>query len=372
MSETDTESPEKEERSWDRLGSRFARWKQSILERTRPHKTLHYWVKKAFEEILAIRIIRFIFQLIVFLLLFYAGITYVLGYDPLLESGLFAGLAFLLPIFGYIPVVFDMPHGIAQGTATGFFDIIQLVGQAGMFPFIALGAVLIIPILIGRSFCGWVCPFGFIQDLCSLTPIRTRTVSKQTNRLLSWIKYIFLFTTLFFVLWVGLWTFLGIESDLVYTLNSAGGFATAWWSVISPSGTFFVIIPYLWLNGIISPIITQWNPSPLSWWPIMWIRLIFLLIVLVAALFYTRAYCRWICPVGAMMGLVSQFSFLTVSRSATECLHGRCEEQRCTKACPVGIDVMAQPPGKLYHRDCIMCLDCVAKCGYDAMKVDYS
>jgi hypothetical protein len=70
VSETDTESQEKQERSWDRLGSRFNRWKQSVLERTRPHKTLHYWVKKAFEEILAIRVIRFIFQLIVFLLLF--------------------------------------------------------------------------------------------------------------------------------------------------------------------------------------------------------------------------------------------------------------------------------------------------------------
>ncbi|MFW9830921.1 MAG: 4Fe-4S binding protein [Candidatus Thorarchaeota archaeon] len=370
MTENETETIKHQEPLRDRIGRPFSRWKKTLLEKSRPHKTLHYWVRKAFEELLATRIIRFVVQLIAFLLLFYAGIVFVLGYDPLINS-IFSGVGWLIPIFGYIPMVFDMPHGAAPGTATGFFDIIMLIGQAGMFPYIAIGVLLIVPILIGRSFCGWICPFGFVQDLCALTPIRTRYPSKKSDRQLGQIKYIILFVTLFFVFWIGLWTFLGIEQDLVNTL-SASGFATAFWAVLNPSGTLFVIIPYLFYNGVVSPILTQWNPPILVWNVMMWIRLIFLSIIIIAALFINRPFCRWICPTGAMMGLVGQFSFLTINRSSTECLGPTCDSPRCKQACPVGIDVMDKPFGKIYSRDCIMCLDCVAKCGHDAVKVDYS
>ena len=358
MSNEDPPSTEEKRRMRDRLP--FSRWKHSLLERTRPHKTLHYWVKKAFDERLAIRIIRFIIQLVTFILLFYAGVTFVLGYDPLANS-ILAGISFLIPLFGFIPLPFDMPHGAAQGTGTGFFEIIQLVGQAGMFPFIALGILFIVPILVGRSFCGWICPFGFVQDLCALTPIRTRYPSKNTDKQLGNIKYIILIVTLFVASWVGLWTFLGIQQDLVAAL---GPFATAFWSVLNPSGTFFVIIPYLWINrGAL--------PPPLAWSSLMWIRLIFLGIIIFIALFVRRPFCRWFCPVGAALGLVGQFSFLTVSRTATECPGGRCDTQTCKKACPVGIDVMERPYGRIYSTDCIMCLDCVAKCTHDAVKVEY-
>lgn len=368
MTEKETEIAEPKERIWNRIQRPLSNWKRTLLEKSRPHKTLHYWVKKVFEELLAIRVIRFITQLIVFLLLFYAGIVFVLGYDPLLNT-IFAGVGWLIPIFGYIPMPFDMPHGIAQGTATGFFDVIQLIGQAGMFPFIAVGVLLIVPILVGRSFCGWICPFGFVQDLCAITPFRTRYPSKKIDRQLSRIKYVILFVTLFFVTWIGLWTFLGIEQGLVGALQPY--FATAFWAVLSPSATLFVIIPYLVVLGVVSPIITQWNPPLLTWSFLMWIRLIFLFIILAVALFIRRPYCRWICPIGAMMGLVGQFSFLTVSRTTTECRGPACDSQSCKKACPVGIDVMDQPYGKLYNADCILCLDCVAKCGHDALKVDY-
>ncbi len=103
----------------------------------------------------------------------------------------------------------------------------------------------------------------------------------------------------------------------------------------------------------------------------MWIRLVFLGIVIFIALFINRPFCRWLCPTGAMMGLVGQFSFLTVSRSSTECLGPTCDSPRCKQACPVGIDVMAQPFGPIYNTDCILCLDCVAKCGHDSVKVEY-
>jgi polyferredoxin len=368
VSETKTEPAEDYNRIWDRLGRPLARWKKTLLEKSRPHKTLHYWVNKAFEELLAIRIIRFIVQLSAFLVLFYAGIVFVLGYDPLIGT-IFSGVAWLIPIFGYIPLPFDMPQGIAQGTGTGYFEIIQFLGQQGVFPYIAVGVILIVPILIGRSFCGWICPFGFVQDLFALTPIRKRYPSKQWDRRLKSVKYVILFVVLFFVAWLGISTFLGADAGLRGAINLE--FATAVWTTINPSSTFFVILPYLYLNGVISPILTEWNPPFLAWGLPMYLRLGFLALVLLVALFMTRPYCRYICPTGAMMGLVGQFSFLTVSRSATECLGPACDSPRCKQACPVGIDVMAKPFGPIHDPECVLCLDCVAKCGHDSVKVEY-
>jgi ferredoxin-type protein NapH len=368
-----TEEEEESTRIWDRIGRPLARWKSTLLEKSRPHKTLHYWVKKAFEELLAIRIIRFIVQLAAFLVLFYAGIVFVLGYDPLMGT-IFSGVAWLIPIFGYIPMPFDMPQGIAQGTATGYFEMIQFIGQQGIFPYIAVGVVLIVPILVGRSFCGWICPFGFVQDLFALTPIRKRYPSKQWDQRLKSVKYVILFVVLFFVAWLGYWTFLGIDENLRQALSQSlfgSAFATAFWSALNPSGTFFVILPYLYLNGVISPIFTQWNPPFITWSWAMFIRLGFLAIVLIMSLFMMRPFCRYLCPTGAMMGLVSQFSFLTVSRSATECLGPACDSPRCKQACPVGIDIMTKPFGPIHDPECILCLDCVAKCSHDAVKVEY-
>ncbi|MFX1566086.1 MAG: 4Fe-4S binding protein [Promethearchaeota archaeon] len=365
---TEPEPEEDYERIWDRLGRPLSRWKKTLLEKTRPYKTLHYWVNKAFEELLAIRIIRFIVQLSAFLVLFYAGIVFVLGYDPLVGT-IFSGVAWLIPIFGYIPLPFDMPQGIAQGTGTGYFEIIQFLGQQGIFPYIAVGVILIVPILIGRSFCGWICPFGFVQDLFALTPIRKRYPSKQWDRRLKSVKYVILFVILFFVAWLGISTFLGVDAALRGAINLE--FATAIWTTINPSSTFFVILPYLYLYGVISPILTEWNPPFLAWGFPMYFRLGFLAVVLLVALFMTRPYCRYICPAGAMMGLVGQFSFLTVSRSATECLGPACDSPRCKQACPVGIDVMAKPFGPIHDSECILCLDCVAKCGHDSVKAEY-
>ncbi len=366
--EKEIEPAGENDRIWDRIGHRLSQWKKTLLEKSRPHKTLHYWVKKTFEELLTIRVIRFIVGLVAFLVLFYAGIVYVLGYDPLMGT-IFSGVAWLIPIFGYIPMPFEMPQGIAQGTSIGFFDIIQFLGQQGIFPYIAIGVLLIVPILVGRSFCGWICPFGFVQDLFALTPIRKRLPSKQWDTRLKSIKFVILFVILFLVAWLGIWTFLGIDEGFRGAVTLP--FATAFWATINPASTFFVILPYLYLRGIVSPILTEWNPPFIAWgWP-MYLRLGFLVVVLLLALFVTRPFCRWFCPTGAMMGLVSQFSFLTVSRSATDCLGPTCDSPRCKSACPVGIDVMAKPFGPIHDIECILCLDCVAKCGHDSVKVEY-
>jgi len=337
----------------------------SILERTKPHKNLHYWVKKAFDELLAIRIIRFLFQLVCFVLLNFAAITWLLGYNPLIYNPLLAGVGWLIPIFGYIPLPFVMPHGNPAGTGIGFFDAIMLLGSAGIFPFLALGVLLLVPCLVGRSFCGWVCPFGFVQDLCALTPVRKRNPSRQLNETLSDIKYVILGITLLFTIWLGITTFLGTDEPL---RNALGPFATAFWSVLSPAATFFVIIPHLALQGHLSPYITDWWKMGL-WQPLLWLRIIFLAIILALAIVVRRPYCRWICPVGALMGIFSRFSLLGISRRPAECLGEACESRRCQNECPMGVRVMEAPWGRLYSGSCILCLDCKAKCPHDAIDV---
>ncbi|MDZ4720006.1 MAG: 4Fe-4S binding protein [Roseiflexaceae bacterium] len=79
-------------------------------------------------------------------------------------------------------------------------------------------------------------------------------------------------------------------------------------------------------------------------------------IVLVAALFVERPWCRYACPLGAVIGLTSQLSPLRIQREGTACTGCTL----CSKSCPMGLPVATM--SELTHRDCVMCLECVDAC----------
>jgi polyferredoxin len=79
-------------------------------------------------------------------------------------------------------------------------------------------------------------------------------------------------------------------------------------------------------------------------------------IVLIAALFVERPWCRYACPLGAVIGLTSQLSPLRIQREGTVCTGCTL----CSKSCPMGLPVATM--SELKHRDCVMCLECVDAC----------
>ena len=77
---------------------------------------------------------------------------------------------------------------------------------------------------------------------------------------------------------------------------------------------------------------------------------------LVLALFIPRPFCRYACPLGAFNGIFNSFSFISIKREAATCT----DCGRCSKVCPVNIDLCAST--NIRHIECTRCLKCIDVC----------
>lgn len=182
-------------------------------------------------------------------------------------------------------------------------------------------AVLVATLLVGNAFCGWICPFGAVQD--ALTWVRRKlrlpavTVPRALDRALRWGRFVVLAVILSF------------------------SYATA-------SLWFADYDPYVALFGL------HWLFEPDT--PGLWIGLSVLAVVVVASVLVERAWCRYLCPLGGVLSVLSRFSLLRIRRAPTTCT----DCSLCDKACPVGIEPSKAAP--MVSPDCIGCMDCVTTC----------
>jgi polyferredoxin len=196
-----------------------------------------------------------------------------------------------------------------------------------LFPLLALGTMLLAGVLAGRLFCGWICPFGLVQDLLHKIPSPKFTLPKPA----SWGKY--------FVLAFGVFLlpfFLGEE-----TLYS--------FCRVCPSSALQVTIPNLALSGFAKISL----PSL--------VKLGVLAAVLLLAVMSSRAFCIAFCPIGALLAPLNHFSFRTVKTSLSACVSCR----KCDKACPTNIQPSERvSAGIPVNRalDCIVCEECTKVC----------
>ena len=69
-------------------------------------------------------------------------------------------------------------------------DLMQLELAQPEFPFIVVGTVLLIGAVVGRAFCGWVCPIGFVQDIITTLKGKLDFVSPRTHQSSKKLKYL--------------------------------------------------------------------------------------------------------------------------------------------------------------------------------------
>lgn len=181
-------------------------------------------------------------------------------------------------------------------------------------------AVLAATLLVGNVFCGWICPFGAVQD--ALTWVRNRVGVKawqppaRLDHGLRWGRFVVLGIVIYF-------------------------------SVATSKLWFANYDPYVQLFGL------HWIFHPSEVTPV---ALTILGVVLAGSLVIDRFWCRYLCPPGAMFAVVGKFGFLRIRRSATTCT----DCTLCDRTCPVGLDVSKSAPA--VSSNCIGCLDCVATC----------
>jgi len=284
------------------------------------------------------------------------------------------GLAFTLiyPFIKLKPIPFGLPIlASVNSPYTAIYsslDLIQLELSQPEFPWIVLGTILLIGAVVGRAFCGWVCPIGFIQDIITTLKNRLDVVSPRTHKTAKKLKYYLLFLTMLISATLGLSLYLGMGSDYKIALDV---FATGPFTAFSPDGTLFGTVPALLrtLSQNLSSIVAH-PPTIQEVWaqiskvpPLLALRLLILIGFFAAAWKVPRFWCRYICPTGALMAIFQRHSFTGIKRDPVKCT--KCPH--CEVKCPMQINILDLPWEKFNDPECIMCMECIDACPHGSL-----
>lgn len=196
-------------------------------------------------------------------------------------------------------------------------------------PFAVLGFFFIFGSLFGRFVCGWLCPFGLVQDLLYKIPLFKKRKQLPKHEILKYGKYV----TLFGLVIIG--------SVFLFT-----GFAKipAFCKFLCPSGTLFGAIPLLSSNGMLRSQI-----GGLFFW-----KLAVLIVIVLLSVKVYRPFCQYLCPLGAIYGWFNKFSLVQIRWEKEACVS--CGA--CKSACPVNLS----PEEISVSAECIRCGKCVDAC----------
>ena len=205
-----------------------------------------------------------------------------------------------------------------------------LGGADHSFPFYALGTIMLFGVILGRLICGFLCPFGLVQDLLNRIPAKTIIIPAHIDRPLRYLKY-------------GILVILVLLLPLLLT-DGYGISQPYFCKLICPAGTMEGGISHLLLNRDLQKL-----AGALFGW-----KLFLLLMVLVGAVFIPRCFCRYICPLGAFYSLFNRFSLYRMELDKTKCVG--CKE--CERVCPMEVKVTRDTN----DGECIRCGRCRAAC----------
>lgn len=203
----------------------------------------------------------------------------------------------------------------------------ELAGSGFRFPLYVLGTLMLFGILLGRVICGFLCPFGFLQELIYKIPTKKIKKSRVT-RALSYIKY----------------GVLAVCAVIIPIVLKVPGFC----KYICPAGTLEAGIPLVTedehLRGMTGTLF--------SW------KVLVLCICVLGCIFCYRAFCRFICPLGAFYSFFNPVTFFGISVDADKCTG--CNA--CIGRCPVDVR-------KVGDHECVHCGACKEVCPEGA--IDY-
>ncbi len=207
----------------------------------------------------------------------------------------------IVNIFNYLQLLFVSNFNY---TVIVFDPLIVVISVITFFSFIVLGRGM---------FCGWLCPFGALQELVNNFSQKIGVIQIKINdlvhRKLLYIKYLVLSSMVLFLFY---------DLDIALLLTEIEPFKTV--------------------------ITLKFSRS----WP----YLFYAILLLFMSIFISRFYCRYICPLGAALALGGKIRTLSILKRRKEC-GSPCH--LCEKSCPTQA---IKSDGKIDMNECFYCLDC--------------
>lgn len=243
------------------------------------------------------------------------------------KSGLIRGII-LASILGGT-VLFEILHLYAGNTFPSAHAVCPLGGLENLWTWFAGQSnlqklfsgtmtlfffTLVFALIFGRSFCGYVCPFGALFEFIGKIKRKKIVVYYKIDSILKYLKYVV----------------------LILITYMAWKTSTLWISPYDPYAAF----AHVWKG---SEVLEEYL-----------IGFIILIVILVASILIDRFFCKYLCPAGAIYGILSKISLLKVKRNP--CLD--CGE--CTRSCPMNIDVAKSET--VNSAECIVCGKCINVC----------
>ena len=200
--------------------------------------------------------------------------------------------------------------------------------------FYVVGLLLLFGLTLGRVICGWLCPFGMLQELLHRVP--THKIQKnRATRLFSWLKYVIL--AVFAVIIPAYYAFRRVPLP-------------AFCKYICPAGT---------LEGAVGLLSNPANADKYGMLGALFThKIIVMALILTACVFLYRAFCRFLCPLGAIYGLFARAALLGI----------RVKEENCT-GCGACLRVCPMDIRRVGDHECIQCGQCVEACPEKAISL---
>lgn len=201
--------------------------------------------------------------------------------------------------------------------------------------FYVAGFLMFVGALMGRFVCGWLCPFGLIQDLLHKIPFPKKIRTFPGDRLLRKLKYVIF---LVFVILLPM-----------FVVDLLGQGAPYFCKLICPAGTLEGGLPLVLLNKGMRGAIG---------WLYAWKNFLLAAILILSVIIY-RPFCKYICPLGAVYSLFQPISVFHYQVDKELCTH--CGA--CVKVCKMQVDPVENPN----HPECIRCGQCKKVCPTGAL-----
>jgi MauM/NapG family ferredoxin protein len=226
--------------------------------------------------------------------------------------------------------------------------------------------LLLVPLVLGRAFCGYVCPMGTIVELTGPRPERgSRLGPSGRRRLRATPVFVLLFSAALLLFASGV--FLVFDPLSLLTRSATTLLYPLLDRFLRLVGDALYLLPPL--QGTVDTATTLLGgrlvfPEPLSY--SLQIAILAMLVAVLAASFVeSRLWCRHVCPLGALLGLVGRFAIVGRRIDADACI--QCG--RCTDVCP--LDAVSDDHLSTDTSRCQLSLECADECPADAISVGF-